>query len=58
MSRFNDMNHGLETLRTAPSDAAHSAILKGLTPDQAKAATLPGAVLVLAGAGTGKTRTL
>ena len=33
-------------------------ILGGLTPKQAEAATLDGPVLVLAGAGTGKTRTL
>ena len=33
-------------------------VLAGLTPAQAEAATLDGAVLVLAGAGTGKTRTL
>ena len=33
-------------------------ILAGLTPAQAEAATLDGPVLVLAGAGTGKTRTL
>lgn len=33
-------------------------ILSGLTRSQAKAATLQGAVLALAGAGAGKTRTL
>ena len=33
-------------------------VLSGLTPAQAEAATLSGPVLVLAGAGTGKTRTL
>ena len=33
-------------------------VLAGLTPAQAEAATLDGAVLVRAGAGTGKTRTL
>jgi DNA helicase-2/ATP-dependent DNA helicase PcrA len=33
-------------------------VLTGLTVDQATAAALPGAVLVLAGAGTGKTKTL
>ena len=35
-----------------------SAILDGLTPQQTRAATQSGAVLVLAGAGTGKTKTL
>jgi DNA helicase-2/ATP-dependent DNA helicase PcrA len=35
-----------------------SDVLNGLTVDQATAAALPGAVLVLAGAGTGKTKTL
>jgi len=35
-----------------------SDVLTGLTVDQATAAALPGAVLVLAGAGTGKTKTL
>ena len=38
--------------------ALRRAVLAGLTPAQAEAATLEGAVLVLAGAGTGKTRTL
>jgi DNA helicase II / ATP-dependent DNA helicase PcrA len=33
-------------------------VLNGLTVDQATAAALSGAVLVLAGAGTGKTKTL
>jgi DNA helicase-2/ATP-dependent DNA helicase PcrA len=40
---------------TASADAA---ILDGLARDQARAASLTGPVLVLAGAGTGKTRTL
>jgi DNA helicase-2/ATP-dependent DNA helicase PcrA len=35
-----------------------SDVLNGLTVDQVTAAALPGAVLVLAGAGTGKTKTL
>jgi len=35
-----------------------AAILDGLTPQQSAAATQTGAVLVLAGAGTGKTKTL
>ena len=35
-----------------------SNLLAGLTVDQATAASLTGAVLVLAGAGTGKTKTL
>lgn len=38
--------------------ALRTRILGGLTPKQTEAATLEGAVLVLAGAGTGKTRTL
>ena len=45
------------TIVTVP-DTDRTAILRGLTPNQATAATLFGAVLVLAGAGTGKTRTL
>jgi DNA helicase-2/ATP-dependent DNA helicase PcrA len=58
MSRFSDIDHTLRKVWTNPADEAHPAILHGLTPDQARAATLTGAVLVLAGAGTGKTRTL
>jgi DNA helicase-2/ATP-dependent DNA helicase PcrA len=59
MSRFNDMEHPESAAMTAPvPDMDHTAILRGLTPSQATAATLSGAVLVLAGAGTGKTRTL
>ena len=52
MSRFSDAD-GLPAARNG-----QDAILAGLTPSQADAATLHGAVLVLAGAGTGKTRTL
>lgn len=40
------------------SDPADAAVLAGLTPAQADAASRDGAVLVLAGAGTGKTKTL
>ena len=40
------------------ADAAPGSILAGLTRAQAEAASLGGAVLVLAGAGTGKTKTL
>ncbi len=52
MSKFSDM----EATQGAPTEIA--GLFDGLTPDQARAARLPGAVLVLAGAGTGKTRTL
>ena len=45
------------TSNSAPSVLPDS-ILAGLTPSQAEAATKAGPVLVLAGAGTGKTRTL
>jgi len=45
---------GISTLPAIPQ----SAILAGLTPAQAEAAVHDGAILVLAGAGTGKTRTL
>jgi DNA helicase II / ATP-dependent DNA helicase PcrA len=53
----------MDDVRNAPPmnglpAAAEATILAGLTPSQATAATLSGAVLVLAGAGTGKTRTL
>ncbi len=40
------------------SDPMGAAVLAGLTPAQADAASRDGAVLVLAGAGTGKTKTL
>ncbi len=45
-------------LAAEPAVTATSSILAGLTPAQAEAASLAGAVLVLAGAGTGKTKTL
>ena len=45
-------------LAAEPAVTATSSILAGLTPAQAEAASLSGAVLVLAGAGTGKTKTL
>ena len=45
---------GCSALREIPQ----SAILAGLTPAQAQAAVHDGAILVLAGAGTGKTRVL
>jgi DNA helicase TIP49 (TBP-interacting protein) len=59
MSRFSEPN----SLAMEPADPSSPAermavILAGLTPAQAAAAMLQGAVLVLAGAGTGKTRTL
>jgi hypothetical protein len=59
MSRSNEIDelaHEPVTLAT-PAERL-SSILAGLTPRQAQAATLPGAVLVLAGAGAGKTRKL
>jgi DNA helicase-2/ATP-dependent DNA helicase PcrA len=43
---------------SALPEIPQSAILAGLTPAQAEAAVHDGAILVLAGAGTGKTRTL
>ncbi len=45
-------------LAAEPVVKATSSVLAGLTPAQAEAASLSGAVLVLAGAGTGKTKTL
>jgi DNA helicase-2/ATP-dependent DNA helicase PcrA len=59
MSRFSDMDDlsGGPAAPSSPTDRL-ATILSGLTPNQAEAATLHGAVLVLAGAGTGKTRTL
>jgi len=59
MSRYNEMNEMPAGTNAPPSPAERQAvILSGLTKSQAEAATLQGAVLVLAGAGTGKTRTL
>jgi DNA helicase II / ATP-dependent DNA helicase PcrA len=59
MSRFSDMDDLSGEPAAPPSPADRLAtILSGLTPNQAEAATLHGPVLVLAGAGTGKTRTL
>ena len=46
------------TAMSNSSDPTCAAILAGLTPAQADAASRDGAVLVLAGAGTGKTKTL
>ncbi len=40
------------------SDGSETDVIAGLTPRQREAARQDGAVLVLAGAGTGKTRTL
>ncbi|WP_244396049.1 ATP-dependent helicase [Beijerinckia indica] len=42
----------------APSSEAFTVLTQGLTPRQIEAASAPGAVVVLAGAGTGKTSTL
>ena len=42
----------------SPLSPVPQAMLQGLTPAQREAASYPGATLVLAGAGTGKTRTL
>ena len=47
-----------EIVRPLDLEELQRTILAGLTPAQAEAATLGGPVLVLAGAGTGKTRTL
>jgi DNA helicase-2/ATP-dependent DNA helicase PcrA len=59
MSRFSEQTDPAmdPASSSVPADRM-SAILAGLTPTQAEAAMLEGAVLVLAGAGTGKTRTL
>jgi DNA helicase II / ATP-dependent DNA helicase PcrA len=59
MSRFSEIGALAREPVTAATPAERlSSILAGLTPRQAEAAALTGAVLVLAGAGTGKTRTL
>ncbi len=59
MSRFNEIGAlAHEPVAVATPAERLSSILAGLTPRQAEAAALTGAVLVLAGAGTGKTRTL
>jgi uncharacterized protein (TIGR00375 family) len=42
----------------APSPAATGSVLDGLDPDQRAAATAAGPLLIIAGPGTGKTRTL
>jgi DNA helicase II / ATP-dependent DNA helicase PcrA len=59
MSRFSEIGAlGDEPGAEATPAERLSSILAGLTPGQVEAAALTGAVLVLAGAGTGKTRTL
>jgi DNA helicase-2/ATP-dependent DNA helicase PcrA len=59
MSRFSEQTDpAMEPASSSVSADRMSAILAGLTPTQAGAAMLEGAVPVLAGAGTGKTRTL
>ena len=47
-----------EAVRPLDLPTLRRTILAGLTPRQAEAASLSGPVLVLAGAGTGKTRTV
>ena len=56
MSKHSEMNE-LSGERTAPVSSGNrqSAILSGLTPSQAEAATLHGAVPMLAGAGKART---
>ena len=59
MSRSSDIDERPDqSVRPFNLSELRRTILTGLTPAQAEAATLDGPVLVLAGAGTGKTRTL